>query len=125
QLDFGTGAFQGSARWLELAVRPTGGGTFTTLSPRQALTAAPYALSLKPGAIITDTSGGLVLGAQNFGSGNGVYGYSETGYGVYGNSNAGVGGYFSSNTGDGINSSSSGSGTAGVRGQSSAATGYG
>ncbi|MGH2522846.1 MAG: hypothetical protein ACRDH2_10125, partial [Anaerolineales bacterium] len=43
--EFGSGAFAGDARWLEIAVRcPAGSGNFTTLSPRQALTAAPYAL---------------------------------------------------------------------------------
>ena len=46
-LDFGTGAFTGDARWLEIAVRcPAGSGGYTSLSPRQALTAAPYALAL-------------------------------------------------------------------------------
>ncbi len=39
-LDFGAGAFDGQARWLELAV----GGT--TLTPRQPLTPTPYALAL-------------------------------------------------------------------------------
>lgn len=44
-LDFGAGRFDGQARWLESAVRcPVGAGEFTTLSPRQALTATPYAL---------------------------------------------------------------------------------
>jgi hypothetical protein len=43
QLDFGAGAFQGDARWLEIAVKCPGDATFTPLS-RQALTAAPYAL---------------------------------------------------------------------------------
>ena len=44
-LDFGASAFQGQARWLEIAVRcPSGSGTFESLSPRQALTASPYAL---------------------------------------------------------------------------------
>src|SRR5438309_422927 len=43
-LDFGTGAFQGSARWLETAVRTAGGGAYTTLAPRQPLTPAPYAM---------------------------------------------------------------------------------
>jgi hypothetical protein len=43
-LDFGSSAFQGEARWLEVAVRcPSGGGVYTTLTPRQPLTPAPYA----------------------------------------------------------------------------------
>ncbi len=47
QLDFGADAFQGDARWLQIAVRcPTGSGSYTTLSPRQPLTPAPYALAL-------------------------------------------------------------------------------
>ena len=50
-LDFGP-AFDGNARWLQVGVRPdtTAGncvtGTFTTLAPRQPLTAAPYASGL-------------------------------------------------------------------------------
>src|SRR5262245_50233139 len=31
-LDFGSGVFTGPARWLEIGVRPSGGGSFTTLS---------------------------------------------------------------------------------------------
>jgi len=46
-IDFGGGAFNGAARWLEIGVRcPAGSGSYTTLSPRQALHAAPYALAL-------------------------------------------------------------------------------
>ncbi|MFO7679882.1 MAG: tail fiber domain-containing protein, partial [Chloroflexota bacterium] len=41
---FGGGAFNGEARWLEVAVRcPAGGGEYTTLTPRQPLDAAPLA----------------------------------------------------------------------------------
>ncbi len=44
-LDFGSAAFNGQARWLEIGVRPWDStGAYTTLTPRQALTAAPYAL---------------------------------------------------------------------------------
>jgi hypothetical protein len=45
ELDFGSGVFTGDARYLEIGVRPgSSTGTYTTLSPRQALTATPYAL---------------------------------------------------------------------------------
>jgi len=44
ELDFGD-VFNGEERWLEIAVRPGDStGAYTTLSPRQLLTAAPYAL---------------------------------------------------------------------------------
>ena len=45
-LDFGSGAFQGEARWLEIAVRCAGDTNYTPLTPRQTLTPAPYALAL-------------------------------------------------------------------------------
>ena len=41
-LDFGN-VFDGTALYLDIGVRPAGSSTYTTLSPRQALTAAPYA----------------------------------------------------------------------------------
>jgi hypothetical protein len=43
-LDFGVGRFQGQERYLEVAVRPTGGGGFTTLVPRQLIAPAPNSL---------------------------------------------------------------------------------
>ncbi len=43
-LDFGAGVFTGNPRWLEIGVRPNGGGAFTTLSPRQPINATPYAV---------------------------------------------------------------------------------
>ncbi len=46
-VDFGFAVFDGNARWLEIAVRmPAGSGGYTTLLPRQPLTAAPYALAM-------------------------------------------------------------------------------
>ncbi len=43
-LDFTAVPFDGTALWVEVSVRPSGGGIYTTLSPRQSLAAAPYAL---------------------------------------------------------------------------------
>ncbi len=42
-LDFGS-LFPGAARFLEIRVRASGVGAFTTLSPRQPLTSAPYSI---------------------------------------------------------------------------------
>ncbi|MEK6700932.1 MAG: hypothetical protein AABZ53_01605, partial [Planctomycetota bacterium] len=52
-LDFGAGTFEGSGRWLEIEARvPAGTGTWETLTPRQPITPAPYALyALNPGPI--------------------------------------------------------------------------
>lgn len=44
QLDFGVGAFSGANRFLEISVRPAGGGSFTTLAPRQQISSMPYAI---------------------------------------------------------------------------------
>jgi|GEM_PF-2911723 len=43
-LDFGN-QFSGPDRWLEIAVRTNGNGNFITLSPRQPVTAIPYAIT--------------------------------------------------------------------------------
>src|SRR5438105_7370064 len=43
-LDFGSSAWPGADRWLQLAVRTNGGGAFTPIFPRQPLTPAPYAI---------------------------------------------------------------------------------
>lgn len=92
-LHFGPEAFQGDERWLETAVRPTGGGPWTPLTPRQPITAAPYAMSLMPGATISGTvDSGIMLNVVNSGSGGtGVSGTSTDGYGVFGNSPSGIG----------------------------------
>lgn len=63
-LDFGAVAFQGDARWLEVSVRsPAGGGGFTTLAPRQLLTATPNATySLTTRGIAVDANGQVGIG---------------------------------------------------------------
>ena len=43
-LDFGAGVFTGAERWLDIGVRTNGGGTFSTLAPRQMITPTPYAI---------------------------------------------------------------------------------
>lgn len=55
-LNFGIDPFDGRALWLEIEVRLSAvGGAYTTLSPRQAITAAPYALALR--GLRTEESG--------------------------------------------------------------------
>jgi hypothetical protein len=44
KIDFGPGAFNGDKRFLEIAVRPAGPGSFTTLATRQELSPTPYAI---------------------------------------------------------------------------------
>jgi len=61
-LDFGN-VFNGVNRWLEIAVRTNGVAPFVTLSPRQLLTPAPYAVyAANAGTAITATT------ANNVGS---------------------------------------------------------
>jgi hypothetical protein len=53
----------GPQRWLEISVRcPAGSGNYVTLTPREKITAAPYANSLRPGAQIAavDDAGNTV-----------------------------------------------------------------
>ena len=72
-IDFGASAFTGSARWLELGVRPGGtGGAYTTIAPRQPLTPSPYALDAQrlggklPANYVLQTD---VIGVPNGGTG--------------------------------------------------------
>ncbi|MBK8271271.1 MAG: hypothetical protein IPK83_24315 [Planctomycetes bacterium] len=63
-LDFGGAPFSGNARWLQVAVRsPAGAGAFTTLAPRQPITAAPNATySSNTRGIVVDDSGNVGVG---------------------------------------------------------------
>jgi hypothetical protein len=67
RLDFG-GVHDGSARWLEVAVRcPAGSGGYVTLSPRQELTGSPYALYAlsAPWTGLSGVPGGFADGVDN------------------------------------------------------------
>ena len=60
-LDFGAAAYGGQARWLEAAVRPGAStGAYTTLTPRRALLASPYATYSNNTRGIAVTSDGRV-----------------------------------------------------------------
>jgi hypothetical protein len=63
ELDFGADDFTGDARYLQITVDCGSGAT--TLSPRQPLTAVPYALSLRPGAAISGTGTVLTIAGAN------------------------------------------------------------
>jgi hypothetical protein len=58
EIDFGSN-FAGASRWMELEVRTNGIGAFVVLSPRQRITAAPYATY----ALAAGTSSNVVSGS--------------------------------------------------------------
>jgi hypothetical protein len=62
-LDFGAGTLTGADRFLDIAVRISGGGTFTPLTPRQPLLSAPYAVRSLNAATADSLS---VTGSGNF-----------------------------------------------------------
>lgn len=56
ELDFGFAAFDGDARWLEIGVRDgASSGGYQGLAPRQAVTAAPYALHAVKAEMVEST----------------------------------------------------------------------
>ena len=58
ELDFGTQAFTGASRYLEIAVRPgPNTGVFTGLAPRRNLTPAPYAIYADRTSILSAPDG--------------------------------------------------------------------
>jgi len=69
RLDFGA-VHDGSARWLEVAVRcPADTGSYVTLAPRQELTAAPAALALALPFVAEANIGGPLVMFENDGDG--------------------------------------------------------
>lgn len=117
RLDFTAAAFNGNKRWLEIDVRPTGAGPYTTLTPRQELTVAPHAwfsavagnsntLAGQGQAFYTNAanmSSGTLPGARLSGAYAGVLTFSNVGNNYFGNG---------SNL-TGLNASNIGSGTIG------------
>jgi hypothetical protein len=79
KLNFGQSVFGGGQRWLLITVRPgASAGAYTTLSPRQELTSAPYALAMPN--VYTDEAVNFVGIGRNFRiSGNEVFGVRYTG----------------------------------------------
>jgi Chaperone of endosialidase len=57
-LDFGANAFNGANRYLEISARPSGSGSFVTLSPRQPISSTPYAVK-SVSAVSAMTADGL------------------------------------------------------------------
>jgi hypothetical protein len=93
-LNFGAGVFDGTAYWLQLAVRTNGSGSFTDLSPRQPIFPTPYSiyaanagsaatveaanitgtipLAQLPGAVVTNNQSGVAFSGTFSGNGAGV-----------------------------------------------------
>jgi hypothetical protein len=79
--------FDGGARFLEVSVRPAGGGSYPLLTPRQLLTSTPYAIkALDAAQLGGQTASGFIQntttqqGATNFNiSGNGTIGGTLSG----------------------------------------------
>lgn len=128
-IDFGAATYDGQVKWVEVHVRPAGSGSYTTLNPRQALTAAPYAMGLPmpfqrlvhtgsaPSFQITNADGGTAIsGVVPTNSGfSGVLGTSAAGPGVNGASTASAGVRGTSEQNDGVRGlSTNGTGVHGV-----------
>ncbi len=64
-LDFGSAAFNGDARWLQVEIRENGdpNGPYTSLVPREPITPSPYSLQTR--GIFVDASGQVGIGTQS------------------------------------------------------------
>lgn len=146
QLEVDQADFDGQALWLSIVVAGE------TLSPRQELLPAPYALSLRPGADIVGEpldaedsvldvalsgnwpdgrAGGFAAPATgtaveaNANGGAGIYSDSSNSYGVWGSSQNSWGGFFTSEQGYGIRVDTNGTDIYDYGAYVTAAQGYG
>src|SRR5215510_6150871 len=80
-LDFGADAFNGANRFLEINARPSAGGSFTPLAPRQQITSTPYAVRSLSAETVT-VNGNRILsnaGTNNLFAGVGAGAANTTG----------------------------------------------
>jgi hypothetical protein len=86
--EFGPNAFNGEARWLQIAVLCSGDVSAVTLTPRQAVMPAPYALAL-PGlrTVVNATSPNVIGGYLGNGTTSGTIGATIGGGGWNGHTN--------------------------------------
>ncbi|HBE83699.1 MAG TPA: hypothetical protein PLN05_06705 [Pyrinomonadaceae bacterium] len=61
-LDFGSAAFSGADRFMEIAISPAGQGNFTILTPRQKLNSSPYSIQTLNAANAVTALNALNLG---------------------------------------------------------------
>ena len=115
-IDFDQSYFDGRELWLGIAV-----GADAEMTPRQELRAVPYALSLRPGAVINGSVLGSILNVVNHGyGGDGVYArtYGANSFGVYitttGEYGTGVYAHTSGNGSVGVHACTSGDDSDGV-----------
>jgi hypothetical protein len=78
-LDFGTGVFNGAGRWLEIGVRANGAALFTDLTPRQQITATPYAVTASnvTGIVPATQLSGILAAAQLSGTYTGAVAFEN------------------------------------------------
>lgn len=135
-LDFGASVFDGSARFLEIGVRPGGTpGSYVLLAPRHPISSSPYAVQtlnaqrlggLPADRYVASAINGLVgIGTNNplsgrlhvvGGDSTAVFADGGTGTGVSGTSTSGIGVRGNSGSFEGVRGESGGTTSAGVVG---------
>jgi hypothetical protein len=96
-LSFAPQVFEGEKRWLQIGIRPAGGGSFTALT-RQEITASPYATTLRPGAVMRAATSDTMLTMHNKGSGDGLQIQTNIGSALFAASTLGAAATFYGNS---------------------------